>query len=103
MRSRIQVFKGSGVQGRAVSRGDARWQQTMEIVARAFGAIYPHMVAAALDPDCPDVPAAIQTLRERHPQWFVSAAETVRTRAAAATASGGEPVLIRVETVSRYR
>ena len=35
------------------------------MVARAFGATYPRMVAATLGPNCPDVPAALQALRER--------------------------------------
>jgi hypothetical protein len=66
----------TAVTGRAVARGNSRWEQTMEIVARAYGATYPRMVAAALGPDCPDVAAALQALRERHPQWFASAAES---------------------------
>ena len=48
----------------------ARRQQVIEIVARALGATCPNLVAAALDPKCADVPAAVQALRQRHPEWF---------------------------------
>src|SRR5207247_7463225 len=41
-----------------------RQQQSMEWVARAFGATYPHLIASLLPPDCADVPAALTALRE---------------------------------------
>ncbi len=42
----------------------------LEIIARAFGARYPTLVASRIAPDCPDVPAAIAVLRERMPMFF---------------------------------
>lgn len=42
----------------------------LKIIAQAFGARYPNIVAERIPLDCPDVPAAITALRERMPQWF---------------------------------
>jgi len=86
--------------GPAPVRCAARWSQTMEIVARAFGATRPHMVAEALGPHCPDVPAAIQALRARCPQWFAAETDILRSQAGAAVAGSQAPVMICVRTVS---
>jgi hypothetical protein len=55
----------------------------LEIIARAFGARYPAIVAQRIAPDCPDVPAAIAALRERMPHWFEPVAPAGVARAAA--------------------
>jgi hypothetical protein len=83
-----------------------RQRQSMEWVARAFGATCPSLIVAILPPNCADVPAALAALREPRgpapdraaippPQWFAPVPSPgVRDQAAAAAAGERAPVPI---------
>jgi hypothetical protein len=79
----------------------------LEIVARAHGASVPRLVAERIDPDCPDIPAAIERLRVSRPQWFQAPPETpaaicdTLASAARAAAGVGAPVPIRIHGVAQ--